>query len=128
MERTRTIGVIQNMSAGINMLNRKNALIFSLGLAAATAAGGASLEAVAGLTASADSNAGASSTSASSAKFTGKNGRVSVDGDLVQARDGVLTVNGKPYGSVSEKSVVQYMVRDGERVLTVDGVPRKPAP
>jgi hypothetical protein len=88
-----------------------------------------SLDAVAGLTASTDSSAStssASSTRASSAKFTGRNGKVSVNGDLVQARDGVLTVNDVSYGAVTDKSVIQYVVRDGEKMLTVDGVPRKP--
>ncbi|MDB5839319.1 MAG: hypothetical protein JWQ23_1271 [Herminiimonas sp.] len=61
-----------------------------------------------------------------SASFTGQNARVSVNGDLVQARQGILTVNGVPYGTVNETSVVKYTVRDGEKLLLVDGVPRKP--
>jgi hypothetical protein len=111
-------------------IDMKRALIFSvLGLLAATAAGG-SIDSVAPLTAGVDGsvkiNSTSSASSGSSARFTGKKGRVSVNGDLVQARDGVLTVNDVPYGTVDEKSVVQYTVRDGEKILTVDGVPRKP--
>jgi ribosomal protein S6E (S10) len=105
-------------------------VFFPLGLLAAAAVAGGSIDSVAPLTAGVDGsikvNSTSSASSGSSARFTGKNGRVSVNGDLVQARDGVLTVNGVSYGTVDEKSVVQYTVRDGEKILTVDGVPRKP--
>jgi hypothetical protein len=110
-----------------NFMNYIKALVLLLGLIAAAAAAAGSLDSVSALTADADGSIKASSSAASSAKFTGKNGRVSVNGDLVQAREGVLTINGVSYGAVNEKSVVQYVVRDGEKILTVDGVPRKPA-
>jgi hypothetical protein len=109
-------------------MKSNSVLIFSTGLFAAATALAGSLDSVAPLAVNAGAGATASSSSASSAKFTGKKGRVSVNGDLVQARDGVLTVNGVPHGTVNENSVVQYTVRDGEKTLTVDGVPRKPAP
>lgn len=80
----------------------------------------------AGPDASANSNSASSSTAGSAATFTGKNGRVSVNGDLVQAKDGVLTVNGVAYGTVNENAVVTYTVRDQEKTLAVDGAIRKP--
>ncbi len=72
-------------------------------------------------------NSASSSAARSTATFTGKNSRVSVNGDLVQAKDGVLTVNGVAYGSVNEKSVVTYSVQGGKKTLSVDGTVREPA-
>jgi hypothetical protein len=123
-------------------MNTRFAGTLCLGLATAGAAMAGSLDAVSNLTAHAEraertaagsaggssgsSGSGAQSSTASSAKFTGRNGKVSVNGDLVEARDGLLTVNGKAYGKVENGSVVQYVVRDSERTLMVDGVARKP--
>lgn len=72
-------------------------------------------------------NSASSSAVRSTATFTGKNSRVSVNGDLVQAKDGVLTVNGVAYGSVNDKSVVTYSVQGGKKTLSVDGTVREPA-
>jgi hypothetical protein len=76
--------------------------------------------------ANANANVSSQSSSASTASFTGRNGQVNVNGDLVRAKNGVLTVNGAPYGRVNEDSVVTYTVRGSERILSVDGVVRKP--
>ncbi|MDB5761784.1 MAG: hypothetical protein JWQ21_779 [Herminiimonas sp.] len=75
-----------------------------------------------------NSNSTPSSSHSSAAAFTGKNGRVSVNGDMVQAKNGVLTINGVSYGTVNDTSVIRYSVRNNEKVLSVDGIVRKPVP
>lgn len=86
------------------------------------AADGASASASTSSSTSASNN----TSSGSSATFRGRNASISVDGDLVQARDGVLSVNGVPYGRVDQNAVVNYSVKNGEKRLTVDNVERKP--
>ena len=78
--------------------------------------------------ANADASPTPSSMGRSAATFTGKNGRASVNGDLVQANNGLLTVNGVSYGTVNQNSVITYIVQNQEKILSVDGVVRKPAP
>jgi hypothetical protein len=116
---------------GANM-NQKNPYIFSLALLAVSVAGCDSSNG-SGVAVNANSNSAnanvtsSSSTSSSVATFVGKNGLVRVDSDIIEAKDGVLTVNGIPYGTVSATSVVKYTVQDKEKTLSVDGVIRTPA-
>jgi hypothetical protein len=75
-----------------------------------------------------------SSASVSSAKgsntsiaFTGGSGTYTADGDKIVVKDGIITVNGVSYGKVTNRSRIQYNIRDGKKTLTVDGAERKPA-
>lgn len=63
-----------------------------------------------------------------SATLIGKNGLARLNSDTIQTRNGLLTVNGIPYGQVGEKSLVRYTAKGNEKVLTVDGVVRTPRP
>jgi hypothetical protein len=112
-------------------MNEKNFYIFSLALLAISVAGcdSSNHSGVAVNARSANTNiASSSSTSSSAATLVGKNGLVQVGSDVIEAKDGVLTLNGVPYGTVSATSVVKYTVQDKEKTLSVDGVIRTPAP
>jgi hypothetical protein len=71
---------------------------------------------------SSDSSAGSHSEIA----FTGNSGVHRVNGDVIEARDGVLTVNGVSYGKVTDQSVIKYSVRGDKKTVYVDGAVRKP--
>jgi hypothetical protein len=112
-------------------MNEKNFYIFSLTLLAVSVAGcdssNGSSVAVNANSRSANVNIiSSSSTSSSTATLVGKNGLVRVGSDVIEAKDGVLTLNGVPYGTVGATSVVKYTVQDKEKTLSVDGVIRTP--
>ena len=58
--------------------------------------------------------------------FVGGNGNYAAGDDKIVVKNGVITINGVSYGKVSERSQIQYNIRDGKKTLTVDGAPRAP--
>jgi len=64
--------------------------------------------------------------STAEATVSGQNGVITVNGDKVEIKDGRLSVNGIPYGTVGAHSVVKYTVNGKVKKLFVDGVERKP--
>jgi hypothetical protein len=65
------------------------------------------------------------------ASFSGQNGRISVGGDIVEVRNGNVSVNGIPHGQASPKSQIRYVVQgqgQGRKAqLFIDGVERPPS-
>lgn len=59
--------------------------------------------------------------------FTGNNSVHQVNGDRLEAKGGVLKLNGVDYGAIDDKSHVRYSVRGDKKTLYVDGVVREPA-
>lgn len=68
----------------------------------------------------------ASATSQSDVTFSGSHGIYRVGSDVIENNNGVLTINGVPYGNVGPRSVVRYTVRGDRKILSVDGVVRRP--
>ncbi|TCS36314.1 hypothetical protein EDC30_107131 [Paucimonas lemoignei] len=60
----------------------------------------------------------------SEVSFSGNDGRHEVNGDVLEVRQGRLSVNGEYYGTVKSDSMIRYTVRGGQKKLTVDGKPR----
>jgi hypothetical protein len=109
-------------------MNEKKFYILSLALLVISVAGCDSSNG-SGVAVTANSSIiSSSSTSSNAATFIGKNGLVRIGSDVIEAKDGVLTLNGVPHGTVSATSVVKYTVQDKEKTLSVDGVIRPPAP
>jgi hypothetical protein len=101
---------------------------FYLSLVALMAASVAPCNFSAALAGDATSNSISTSSSSSTATFTGKNGHLNVAGDTIEAKDGVLTVNGIPYGTVNETSVIRYSVQGNKKHLSVNGEKRNRSP
>ncbi|BBA33256.1 uncharacterized protein sS8_1296 [Methylocaldum marinum] len=62
------------------------------------------------------------------AVISGQQGKISLNGDRVEVRDGRVTWNGVSYGAVGKKSIVTYVVDGSVKRLFVDGVERLPDP
>jgi|GEM_PF-1709631 len=62
------------------------------------------------------------------AVITGQHGIIALNGDQVEVKDGRLTWNGVPHGTVGKNSVVKYVVNGSVKKLFVDGVERQPDP
>ncbi|QFU00525.1 hypothetical protein FIU83_02585 [Halomonas sp. THAF5a] len=60
------------------------------------------------------------------AVVTGPNAVIAVNGDRVEIKQGRLSLNGVPYGTVDERSVVIYRVTGVSKTLLVDGRERRP--
>jgi hypothetical protein len=93
--------------------------------------GGCNSSVNASSTASTSSASGASSSDSSAGShseiaFTGNSGVHRVNGDVIEARDGVLTVNGVSYGKVTDRSAIKYSVRGNKKTVYVDGAVRQP--
>jgi len=70
------------------------------------------------------SSAGASG-NAAMGSFKGLNGTARVSGHELRARDGQLTLDGVPYGTVEERSEARLVVREGlQPMVTVNAVVR----
>lgn len=67
-----------------------------------------------------------SSHSNSELTFTANSGRHTVNDDVVEVKSGVLEVNGIPYGKVSDKSVIKYIVYGNKKAIYIDGKLREP--
>lgn len=65
--------------------------------------------------------------SRSTASISGQNSTVVINGDTVRVHDSTLSVNGVSYGKVKDDDLVEYQVRNGEKILTVNGVARSPS-
>lgn len=60
-----------------------------------------------------------------SGSFKGLNGTVHAAGHELRAQDGQLTLNGKPYGTIDDRSVAQLLVREGQApMVTVNALVR----
>lgn len=70
------------------------------------------------------STSSSQSGSSSEASFTGQDGRHTVNGDVIEIRQGQLTVNGTPYGTVKPESSIRYRVQGNKKTLAVDGKDR----
>ena len=57
----------------------------------------------------------------SEASFSGHDGKHVVDDDVVEIRQGQLTVNGMAYGAVTPASAIRYTVQGDKKTLMVDG-------
>lgn len=57
----------------------------------------------------------------SEASFTGNDGRHTVNDDVIEIRQGQLSVNGVSYGTVSPQSFIRYRVQGDKKTLIVDG-------
>lgn len=115
---------LRSVFGGTKYMNEKYLYVFPLALLLASAAG---CHFSAASPQDATPNSISTRSSSSAATFTGKNGRLSVAGDIIEAKDGVLTVNGIPYGMVNETSVIKYTVQGKEKVLSVNDVIRNRA-
>lgn len=62
----------------------------------------------------------------SQGSMSGQNGVITVGDDVVQVKDGRLSLNGVAYGTVRPDSQVSYTVRGQEKQLRVDGRLRLP--
>jgi hypothetical protein len=62
------------------------------------------------------------------AVITGQHGTIALNGDRVEVKDGRLTWNGVPYGTVGKNSVVKYIVNGSVKKLFVDEIERQPDP
>ncbi|MGX2040794.1 hypothetical protein ACWJKU_11785 [Methylocaldum sp. MU1018] len=66
--------------------------------------------------------------SSAQAVITGQRGTVALNGDRIEVKDGRLTWNGVPHGTVGKNSVVKYIVNGTVKKLFVDGIERLPDP
>lgn len=107
------------------MLKAISGFFFQAVMAASMVGCNSSVHAVTGASSSSSSSS-SSSDAASEMMFTGNSGTLRINDDTVEARNGVVTVNGVSYGPVNEQSVVKYTVRGNVKTLSVDGVIRKP--
>lgn len=64
--------------------------------------------------------------SRSEGALSGGDGRIFVNGDVVEVRRGEITVNGISYGNASPGSRIRYIVEGQKRQLFVDNEERKP--
>lgn len=92
---------------------------------AAGVVGYASVGLAASSASSAVVNAGGGTTAAE-VVVTGPHAVVVVNGDRLELREGRLRVNGIAFGTVDERAIVTYRVRDGVASVLVDGVVRRP--
>lgn len=70
------------------------------------------------------STSGASTTTI--VEITGDNTSTAVNGEILEARAGKIWLAGTSYGPLEHGQTARYEVRDGQRLLTVDGVVRTP--
>lgn len=97
---------------------------------------GMSLSLIAGEASSASSASSASASGVASPSPSHKSGEgtisgsgtISVLGNVVEVKDGVVTVNGASFGPVPTDATVHYIVSGANRSLFVNGELRKPVP
>ena len=99
-------------------------LTLCLGVAAVPVAAAAATTVLSSTRSATSSN---QSTSAESS-ISGTNGVIVVNGDTVKLQAGKLTLNGVPYGTVGNRSIVRYSVKGQVKKLFVDDLERHPSP
>lgn len=77
-------------------------------------------------TATSTSSSVSGSNSFSAVSFTGNDGVHRVNEDRILVKDGFLSINGVPYGTVDKTSAIKYSVQGDKKTLTVDGIVRQP--